>query len=443
MGRLFGTDGVRGRANVDLTPELALSLGNAVAHVLAGESETPAIAMGRDTRISGDLLEAALTAGICAGGVDVYRLGVLPTPAIAYLTRHLKADAGAVISASHNPYEDNGIKFFNRLGFKLPDELEDEIEQWVRNGSVPPLRATDGDIGRVIDFGNAREIYAQHLVKTFRGSLEHLHIVLDCANGAASEVGPEVLRALGARLTVINNQPNGVNINENCGSTHLDLLKEEVIRRKADLGLAHDGDADRVLAVDETGGEVDGDRMLVICGRHLARAGALKNNTVVVTVMSNLGLMRAFAEDGIGVEVTTVGDRYVLERMLEKDCTLGGEQSGHLIFLDQNTTGDGLLTSLHLLQVMVESGQKLSELAAQMEVFPQVQVSVPVPDREKAMADPVFREAVEEARTRLGENGRILVRPSGTESKIRIMAEGEDPAQLDQMVRDLRKLVGR
>ena len=440
MGKLFGTDGVRGKANVELTPELACCLGQAVAHVLVGDSETPAIAIGKDTRISGDLLETALISGILSRGVDVYRLGVIPTPAIAYLTKHLKADAGAVISASHNPFEDNGIKFFNRFGFKLSDELEEQVEELVENCDQLP-QATGGAIGRIIDFANAKEVYSQYLIKQFEGSLSGLKVVLDCANGAASEVSPHVIEELGAELIVINNQPDGVNINANCGSTHLDFLKEEVIRHQADIGIAHDGDADRMLAVDETGDEVDGDKILVICAKHLKEKGLLTNNKVVVTVMSNMGLKKAFEEAEIEVEVTGVGDRYVLERMVEKEAVLGGEQSGHIIFLDTNTTGDGLMSALKLMEVMVKQKKPLSELAAQMTTYPQVLVNVRVADKEEAMQKPEFIQEIARMEETLGDMGRILVRPSGTEPKIRIMVEGQDLEELDTMARELKKII--
>lgn len=442
MGRLFGTDGVRGKANRDLTPGLAYRLGRAVAEILVEDAEEPSITIGKDTRISGDMLESALIAGICSRGVNVYRLGVLPTPAIAYLTRHLKADAGAVISASHNPYEDNGIKFFNRFGFKLSDELEDQIEALVteKEDSLPFPEGKG--IGHVIDFENAREIYADYLRKNFPRSLEGIRVVVDCANGAASEVSPEVLQALGAELTVINSHPNGYNINDGCGSTHLDQLKEEVIRQKADIGIAHDGDADRMLAIDETGAEVDGDKILVIAGTWLAARGELKENTVVVTVMSNMGLRKAFAEAGIDVLTTKVGDRYVLEEMLRAGACLGGEQSGHIIFTDYNTTGDGLMSALMLLQVMKETGKPLSVLASAMEVFPQVLVNVVVRDKGEAMANPEFLEAIRRAEEDLGDTGRILVRPSGTEPKIRIMVEGQrDIEKLDEMARKLKRII--
>jgi len=440
MGILFGTDGVRGKANEELTPELACQLGKAVAHLLVADSDTPAIAIGKDTRISGDLLESALMAGILSRGVDVYRLGVMPTPAIAYLTRHLKADAGVVISASHNPFFDNGIKFFNRFGFKLSDELEEQVEELVLGEQEIP-RAVGANIGRIIDFENAKDIYSQFLIKQFPGSLHGLKVVLDCANGAASEVSPQVLEALGAELIVINNQPNGVNINDNCGSTHLDFLKEEVIRHQADIGIAHDGDADRMLAVDETGDEVDGDQIMVICAKHLKELGRLTNNKVVVTVMSNLGLRKAFEEADIEVEITDVGDRYVLERMVATEAFLGGEQSGHIIFLDTNTTGDGLMSALKLLEVMVQQRKSLSELASQMTIYPQVLLNVVVPNKEIAMNHPLFQSEIRRMQTLLGSEGRILVRPSGTEPKVRIMVEGQDLEEIDAMAKNLKKII--
>ncbi len=442
MGTLFGTDGVRGVANRDLTPMLAYRLGRAVAEILVENAEEPVITIGKDTRISGDMLESALIAGITSRGVDVYRLGVLPTPAIAYLTRHLKADAGAVISASHNPYEDNGIKFFNRFGYKLSDEIEEKIEQLVL-GKEDELPFPEGkEIGQIVHFEQAKEVYGDHLVRHFSGSLTGKRVVVDCANGAASDVAPSVLKALGAEVIAIHNQPNGVNINDGCGSTHLEHLKEEVIRHKADLGIAHDGDADRMLAIDETGAEVDGDQILVICGKALAEAGKLSENTVVVTVMSNMGLKKAFEEIGVNVLVTKVGDRYVLEEMLRSGACLGGEQSGHIIFTEMNTTGDGLLSALMLLEVMVKKGLPLSDLAQQMQVFPQVLVNVRVADKEEAMSNPAFQQAISRVEEELGTEGRVLVRPSGTEPKIRIMVEGlADIEKLDEMARALMKII--
>lgn len=441
MGILFGTDGVRGVANRELTPELAFKLGRAVAAQLSKAGKKAAMAVGKDTRISGDMLEAALTAGILSVGVDVYQLGVLPTPGIAYLTRKLGVDAGAVISASHNPVDDNGIKFFNAQGYKLPDELEEKIEALVLKGEDQFSRPIGTKVGRIIPVRDAVNQYADFAISTFQGSLQGLKIVVDCANGASSQVTPMVLKALGAEVIAIHNQPDGSNINLNSGSTHPESLMQAVLEYGADLGLAHDGDADRVLAVDERGNLVDGDQIMVACGLRLKEKGLLKNNTIVVTVMSNLGLHHALRKAGIKVKQVKVGDRYVLEEMLKSDVNLGGEQSGHIIFLDHNTTGDGLITGLQLLQVMVESGEKLSALAGLMQRVPQTLVNVRVADKQKAMENPEFMAAVKEAEQILGEEGRILVRPSGTEPVIRIMIEGPELGQLEEMAEKLAAII--
>lgn len=441
MGVLFGTDGVRGVANQELTPELAFKLGRAVAAQVSKDGEKVAIALGRDTRISGDMLEGALTAGILSAGVDVYQLGVLPTPGIAYLTRKLGAAAGAVISASHNPVADNGIKFFDARGYKLPDETEEKIEALVLGEEDPFPRPTGTAVGKIIPVADAAKQYADYAISTFQGSLEGLKIVVDCANGAAYQVTPMVLKALGAEVIAIHHEPDGTNINLNCGSTHPESLKEAVLHHGADLGLAHDGDADRVLAVDEEGNLVDGDQILVACGLRLKEKGLLKNDTIVVTVMSNLGLHLAFKKAGINVKQVQVGDRYVLEEMLKSHVILGGEQSGHIIFLEHNTTGDGLITGLQLLQAMVESGEKLSALAAQMERVPQTLVNVPVEDKYKAMENQEFMAAVLKVEKTLGEEGRILVRPSGTEPLVRIMLEGPKREELETMAEELAAII--
>lgn len=441
MGVLFGTDGVRGVANQELTPELAFKLGRAAAEQLVQNAANPKIAIGKDTRISGDMLEAALIAGICSAGVSVYRLGVLPTPGIAYLTRKLGATAGAVISASHNPVADNGIKFFDARGYKLPDELEERIEGMILQKRDTAPRPTGQEVGRVIEIESAVPMYAEYTRSVFRGTLQGLKIVVDCANGASYQVTPMVLRALGAEVICLNNTPDGCNINLNSGSTHPQGLMEAVLEHGADLGLAHDGDADRVLAVDEHGQLVDGDQIMVICGLLLKERGQLRNDTVVVTVMSNLGLHRALKNAGISVKQTAVGDRYVLEEMVRSGASLGGEQSGHIIFLDHNTTGDGLMTGLQLLQAVVDSGQKLSALAGSMQRFPQTLVNVRVQDKNRAMENPAFVQAIKDAELKLGEEGRILVRPSGTEPLIRLMAEGPELAQLEEIVEQLANII--
>lgn len=429
MGKLFGTDGVRGIANRELTPELAYQLGRAGAYVLSREISRPRLVIGKDTRISGDMLQAALTAGICSVGADVLEVGVIPTPGVAFLTRNLGAAAGVVISASHNPVADNGIKFFGGNGYKLPDELEDEIESLLDStGKLPaPIGA---DVGRVIAVPDAADRYIAFLKQAINVDLNGLKIALDCANGAASSVGPRLLRELGAEVFPLHNQPDGININENCGSTHPESAAEAVIRLGADIGLANDGDADRVIAIDEQGNIVDGDFIMVICGLELKRQGLLAGNRVVVTVMSNMGLHLALKEAGVEVVETKVGDRYVLEEMLKCGAILGGEQSGHIIFLNHNTTGDGLITALNLLAVLKRTGAPLSELAAAMTRLPQVLINVRVKDKSRLKEVPAVVDAIRSAEARLKGVGRILVRPSGTESLVRVMVEGPDEAEL-------------
>ncbi|AMP20941.1 phosphoglucosamine mutase [endosymbiont 'TC1' of Trimyema compressum] len=443
MGKFFGTDGIRGIANKDLTPEMAFKLGRAVAHVLASDYEDPVITIGKDTRISGDMLESALAAGICSRGVSVYHLGVLPTPGIAYLTRHLKAQAGAVISASHNPMQDNGIKFFNQYGFKLSDEIEAEIESYLLNDEEDIMpRPTGKDVGHLIYLHKGKGIYEAYLKKIFNDTLEGLNIVVDNANGAASNVMPNILRSLEpASLISISDEPNGININEDCGSTHMENLRDRVIQCKADIGIAHDGDADRMLAVDELGRVVDGDQIMAICAGYLKEKGELKNNLLVGTVMSNLGLRKFCEERDIDYSATGVGDRYVLEEMVKRDAILGGEQSGHIIFKEYNTTGDGLLTALMLMKVMKEKKQKLSTLADQMKIYPQTLRNVKVANKEEALNNVAFKKAIEEAGKTLENRSRILVRPSGTESLIRIMAEGENLEEIESIVKDLAKII--
>lgn len=441
MGSLFGTDGVRGIANKDLSAELAYRLGRATAYVLARKRQRPPVLVGRDTRISGDLLEAALAAGILSTGADVWRVGVVPTPAVAYLTRTLEAAAGVVISASHNPVADNGIKIFGPDGYKLPDAVEEEIEELVC-GSMEHVPYPIGEaVGRSFNREDAAERYIEHVLGTVKVRLEGLKIVVDCANGAASRTTPRVLRELGAEVIAINHEPNGVNINVNCGSLCPGGLQQAVLDYGAHLGLAHDGDADRLIAVDEKGQVVDGDRILLACALYLKSRGELAANTVVVTVMSNGGLHRALREAGIEVRETPVGDRYVLEEMLRCGAILGGEQSGHIIFLQHNTTGDGLITALQLLEVVVSTGTPLSVLAARMESLPQVTHSVRVADKERAMDDPRLVEAIAQVARELDGRGRILVRPSGTEPVIRIMVEGPVREELEAIVNRLEEVV--
>ena len=440
MGVLFGTDGVRGVANRELTPELALSIGRAGAYVLSRETGNTTLLIGRDTRISGDMLEAALTAGICSAGVNVLKAGILPTPAIAFLTSALGTSGGVVISASHNPVADNGIKFFGPSGYKLSDLMEEEIERLIDNPDKIPL-PVGGGVGRSYQVEDALDRYVNFLVDAVPVDLSGLKVVVDCANGAAFAVAPRVLTKLGAEVIAINNTPDGVNINDNCGSTHPGELMKKVVECGADLGLAHDGDADRVLAVDECGNLVDGDRIMVICARHLKEKGELARNTVVVTVMSNLGLHLALRESGINVLETSVGDRYVLEECLRCGSVFGGEQSGHILFLDHTPTGDGLLTALKLLAVVKESGKSLTELAAQMERLPQILKNVKVEDKQAVMSSPVLSEAIRQQERLLAGQGRILVRPSGTEPLVRVMVEGRNMDELEKIVDELTSLV--
>jgi len=440
MGTLFGTDGVRGVANKKLSTELAFKLGRAGAYVLARDHQRPKIVIGRDTRISGDMLECALAAGICSVGADVVRLGVIPTPGVAYLARELGAQAAVVISASHNPMEDNGIKFFGGNGYKLPDALEEEIEELILSGRELP-RPTGAGVGQVADLPDALTRYGDYLKKTSGADLRGLKVVIDCANGAASALGPRLLADLGAQVVAINCQPDGTNINAGCGSTHPEGLMAAVLTHGAHLGIANDGDADRMLAVDEKGQLVDGDQIMVICALHLKEHHRLAGNKIVVTVMSNLGLHLALRRQGVEILQTKVGDRYVLEKMLASGASLGGEQSGHVIFSDINTTGDGLGTALQLLQVLVASKKPLSQLAGQMVRLPQVLVNVRVRDKEGWEENPAIHQAVKRAEGILGENGRVLVRASGTEPLIRVMAEGPDDRQLQQLVGEMVRVV--
>lgn len=442
MGKLFGTDGVRGLANSELTPELAYRLGRAAGALLKKPEQRTAMILGKDTRISGSLLEGALAAGICSSGVDVYAAGVIPTPAVAYLTREMKTCAGVVISASHNPFADNGIKFFNKDGYKLADELEEQIEALVLADKDELPRPTGSEVGRIIFFHDAVNRYVEFLKGKAEASFTGLRIVVDCAHGAVSEVAPRVYRELGAEVISIHDRPTGININEKCGSTHPQALQEAVLKYKADLGIAHDGDGDRFIAVDEKGREIDGDKILVICGLALQKKGQLRDK-VVVTVMSNLGLKKVFQKAGVQVYETKVGDRYVLEKMLETGAILGGEQSGHIIFLQQNTTGDGILTALHLLSVVQEAKKPLSELAEQMITYPQVLLNVKVKNKNYWAENKAIKQAIAQAEKSLGQNGRLLVRPSGTESLLRVMAEGEDKAQLTQIADSIGAIIAK
>ena len=428
MGRLFGTDGVRGKANEALTAELALSLSVAAAHVLdeGGQftGDPPLALVGRDPRASGEFLEAAVVAGLASAGVNVLRLGILPTPGVAFLTEACSADLGVMLSASHNPMPDNGIKFFARGGNKLDDELEDTIES--RLTEVWP-RPTGPSVGRVSVDESLVENYVAHLVNSLERpvSLEGIKVVVDCANGAAFQAAPAAFEAQGAKVRRIHAEPDGININENCGSTHMDSLREAVLAEHADLGIALDGDADRCLAVDTFGRIVDGDQILAILALALREQSRLKNDTIVATVMSNLGLINAMRGAGITVQQAKVGDRYVLEAMKAGGFSLGGEQSGHIVMLEHATTGDGVLTALHLMNRMATSGQSLAQLASVMTRLPQVLINVPDVDKSRAATDPELTAAVSKAQAELGDSGRVLLRPSGTESLVRVMVEAE------------------
>ena len=444
MGRMFGTDGVRGVANAELTPMLAMQLGQAGAYVLTKENEhKPTIMVGCDTRISGDMLANALMAGVCSVGANAVYVGVLPTPAVAYLTKKYKVDAGVVISASHNPVEFNGIKFFDGNGYKLPDEMEDEIEAVIKSGMDGVKFPTGRQVGKIKYRTDAREEYINHAIQSIPMDLSGLKIVVDCAEGAAFYTSVEALKELGANVIAIHNNPDGSNINANCGSTHMEELKGRVLVEKAHVGLAFDGDADRMLAVDENGQSVDGDQIMAIIGNHMKSKGTLKDDTIVATVMSNLGFFIMGEKNGLKMEQTKVGDRYVLERMREIGSNLGGEQSGHIIFLDENTTGDGLLSALHLLQVMVETGKPLSELASIMEVLPQALVNAKVANHKKDryMEYPEIAKAIEDLTAKFDGEGRVLIRPSGTEPLVRVMIEGKDQAQIEEEAKKLANLI--
>ena len=443
MGRLFGTDGVRGIANEELTADLAYKLGRAGAFVLTEGAHRPKILVGMDTRISGDMLEAALVSGILSVGAEAICVGVVPTPAIAYLTRKYNADAGVVISASHNPVEYNGIKFFNGNGYKLSDELEDKIQSIIENNFEGVPSPTGADLGRKVLGETALEDYVNFAKSTIDVDLKGLKVALDCANGAAYRAAVEGFAQLGAEVHVINNNPNGININEKCGSTHPEDLMEYVVKEGCDLGLAFDGDADRCLAVDNKGNLIDGDFIMAICGKHLKEQGKLKDDMVVVTVMSNLGLDIAFNREKISTIKTKVGDRYVLEEMVKGGYKLGGEQSGHIIFLDYNTTGDGLVTGLQIAAVVKKSRKSLSELASMMTKLPQVLVNAKVPNDMKDIheKDSEIAEEIRKIEAKFQGCGRVLIRPSGTEPLVRVMLEGEDQAELDRVAHALAKMI--
>ncbi|WP_102399098.1 phosphoglucosamine mutase [Haloimpatiens massiliensis] len=443
MGRMFGTDGVRGVANSELTAELAYKLGRAGAYVLTEGAHKPKILVGMDTRISGDMLESALAAGILSVGAEAICVGIVPTPAIAYLTRQYKADAGVMISASHNPVEYNGIKFFNKNGYKLRDELEDRIQAIIENNMEEVPLPTGENLGRKIVEESALEDYIEFAKSTIDGDLKGMKIALDCANGASFQTAVETFRELGAEVVVINNDPDGVNINKNCGSTHPEELMDYVVRKGCHLGLAFDGDADRCLAVDEKGNLINGDFIMAICGKYLKKQGKLDKDVVVVTVMSNLGLDIALKESNISTVKTKVGDRYVLEEMLKEGYKLGGEQSGHIIFLDYNTTGDGLVTGLQISKIVKESGETLSTLASSMTELPQILVNATVPNNKKNIynEDKEITDEIKSIEEKLHGCGRVLIRPSGTEPLVRVMLEGKNQKELDELAHNLAKLI--
>ena len=444
MARLFGTDGVRGLANRDITVESALKLAQAAAIVLGEESrgrgQKPIAVIGRDPRISGEFLAAAIASGLASSGVDVFDAGVLPTPATAFLTADLDADFGVVISASHNPAPDNGIKFFSRGGHKLPDDIEDQIEAALKKKPLAPVGA---EIGHVQRFADAEDRYLVHLLGTLPNTLKGIKVVLDCANGAASAVSPEAFKDAGAEVVVIGNDPDGHNINQGCGSTHLSALQAAVLEHKAAIGIAHDGDADRTLAVDHLGQVVDGDQIMAILALAAKQRGDLARNTLVATVMSNLGLRLAMKQAGVELIETKVGDRYVLEQIREGGYTLGGEQSGHLIFSRFATTGDGILTGLQLVAQMAATGKSLKELASVMSVYPQVLINVPGVDRSGVDTNSALQNLVQEAETELGENGRVLLRASGTEPLVRVMVEAMEAGTAQSWAERIARVVER
>lgn len=442
MGKLFGTDGIRGIANKDLTPELAFEVGRAGAYILS-KGNKGKIYVGKDTRKSGDMLEAALTAGICSMGIDVVSLGVVPTPAVAYLTRVNQGLAGIVISASHNPAEYNGIKFFNGNGYKLKDEIEEEIENIILNNIEIPIRAIGKDMGRAIVDNYKYKEYLGHIETTINGDFKNIKIAVDCGHGALYKIAEELLEQTGAEIVVINNEPDGSNINLNCGSTNVSMIQSLVLETKADIGISFDGDGDRIIAVDEKGNIINGDHILAICGSHLHNQGKLKNNTLVGTVMTNIGLDKYLRKEGIDIIKTKVGDKYVIEEMLGNEYVLGGEQSGHIIFLDYVTTGDGLLTGLQLVDVMKETGKKMSQLNNLMNDFPQVLVNAEVNGKLKNfyLENEKIKAEVNRIEEKFHGEGRVVIRPSGTEPLIRVMIEGKDKDEISKIAKELARLI--
>ena len=444
MGRLFGTDGARGVANSELTCELAMKIGRAAAMVLTEScAHKPKVLIGMDTRASSHMLASAIGAGLCSVGADVLILDVVPTPAVAFLVREYDYDAGVMISASHNPCEYNGIKIFQGNGYKLPDALENEIEEIILDETKVPPVVLGGDVGRIHFSSKAVDDYIFHLAMTADGDFKGMKIALDCANGSASVSAKALFTRLGAQCFIINDKPNGTNINENCGSTHLEQLRKYVVDNNCDIGFAFDGDADRLLVVDENGEVVDGDKIIAVCSKFMKENNKLKNDTAVVTVMSNMGFFKFCEKNGINCVKTKVGDRYVLEEMVKNGYVIGGEQSGHIIFLDYATTGDGQMSAIQVLNVLKRTGKKISELASEMQVYPQVLINVRVSNFGKARLDKdeEVQLAIREASEELGDTGRVLVRVSGTEPLVRVMLEGEDYARIKSLAESIAKVI--
>lgn len=444
MGRLFGTDGARGVANTEISCELAMKIGQATAMVLTDVGgKKPKVLIGMDTRISGKMLEAAIACGLCSVGADVMTLGVVPTPAVAFLVKEYGYDAAIMISASHNPCEYNGIKIFKADGYKLPDATEEQIESIILDETQYPPKKVGGEVGRILKSENDINDYINHLKSTVDTDFDGMEIALDCANGSASVSAEKLFSDLKAKCLVLSAAPDGVNINDNCGSTHIENLQKYVVENGLMAGFAFDGDADRMLAVDENGELVDGDKIIAICSQYMKKNGSLKKDTAVVTVMTNMGFYKFCDENGINCEKTKVGDRYVLEKMLEEGYSIGGEQSGHVIFLDHATTGDGQLTALQVLSIMKKTGKKLSELAGCMKIYPQTMINVRVSNMGKARFsdDEEIKNAIKQAEKQLGNTGRVLVRVSGTEPLVRVMLEGEDQKQIETLAAEIAEVI--
>ena len=444
MGKIFGTDGARGIANIEITPELAYNLGKASAEVLKSENKRPIFVVGKDTRISGDLLENALIAGILSVGGNVIKAGVIPTPAVAHLVKYYKADAGVVISASHNSFEYNGIKLFNSKGFKLDDSIEEKMEELVQNNFAGEEKLMGVDLGRCFDATNsAEDLYVKFLLSKIDIKLTGMKVVLDCANGASYAIAPRVYEALGADVTLIGADPDGININDNCGSTKPGKLCEKVKEVGADIGLAFDGDADRLIVVDDRGREINGDKTICICAKMLKDEGSLVGDKVTATVMSNIGFHKYIESIGCNVETTKVGDRYVIESMLQTGSVLGGEQSGHIIFLNHTTTGDGVMSSLQVMKAVVKDGRKISKMADEIELFPQVLVNAKIKNEYKTtyMLDSEVKKMIDDIESQMAGNGRVLIRPSGTEPIVRVMLEGKDVASIRKHAEGLAALL--